>query len=111
MMGYTQYFNRRNKRSGSLFQGKFKAKAIKTNEQLIYVSAYINGNPEIHRISKANQWPWSSYSEYISNKKGFCSTKAILDQFENKKDYKKYINRVINNSIEVKKVIKDCLIE
>src|SRR3989344_6008505 len=33
--GYTMYFNERNKRSGSLFQGKFKSKHINSNEYLL----------------------------------------------------------------------------
>jgi len=32
--GYTSYFNKKNKRSGSLFEGSHKAVAIKTDEQL-----------------------------------------------------------------------------
>src|SRR6266481_8166134 len=34
-MGYAKYFNIRHKRSGSLFQGKFKAVHLETNEQLL----------------------------------------------------------------------------
>src|SRR3989344_7025083 len=33
--GYTWYFNNRHKRSGALFQGRFKSVHIKSNEQLL----------------------------------------------------------------------------
>src|SRR3990167_226271 len=42
--GYTWYFNNKNKRSGSLFQGPFKAKHIDSNEYLLHVSVYVNLN-------------------------------------------------------------------
>ena len=42
--GYTMYFNEKDKRSGSLFQGKFKSKHIHSNEYLLRVSAYVNLN-------------------------------------------------------------------
>jgi len=40
---YTMYFNKKLKRSGSLFQGKFKSIHIDSNEYLLYLSAYVNG--------------------------------------------------------------------
>jgi len=42
--GYSSYFNKKNKRSGSLFQGRFKAVHIDSNEYLLYLSAYVNKN-------------------------------------------------------------------
>ncbi|MEA3398162.1 MAG: transposase [Patescibacteria group bacterium] len=70
-LGYTRYFNNKNNRSGSLFQGIYQAVPIKTDAQLLYVSAYINGNPEIHKISKADKWPWSSYLDYLGKQKDY----------------------------------------
>ena len=42
---YTMYFNKKNDRSGSLFQGTFKAKHITKDTYLKYLFAYINLNP------------------------------------------------------------------
>src|SRR3989344_3471256 len=42
---YTMYFNTINKRSGSLFQGTFKAKHIEEDKYLEYLYAYIHLNP------------------------------------------------------------------
>lgn len=42
---YTMYFNKRYERSGSLFQGKYKAKHAVNDEYLKYLISYIHLNP------------------------------------------------------------------
>lgn len=48
--GYTNYFNEKNKRSGSLFQGRFKASHVASNEYLLHLSAYVNLNDKVHQL-------------------------------------------------------------
>lgn len=90
--GYTMYFNKKYDRSGVLFQGNFKAVHIDSNEYLLYVSAYVNCNSEVHGIMDAVKYRWCSFSEFISNGCGeICTNKGIiLGQFKNKDDYKEY---------------------
>jgi putative transposase len=45
MTGYTMYFNRRHERTGTLFQGKFKATHADNDLYLKYLIAYIHLNP------------------------------------------------------------------
>jgi REP element-mobilizing transposase RayT len=49
--GYTMYFNQKNNRTGSLFQGKFKAKHIVTDQSLSQVVAYVYRNNLVHSIT------------------------------------------------------------
>jgi REP element-mobilizing transposase RayT len=42
---YSMYFNKKYKRSGTLFEGKFKAKHVQTDEYLKYLFSYIHLNP------------------------------------------------------------------
>ncbi|OIO31703.1 MAG: hypothetical protein COZ49_01435 [Candidatus Yonathbacteria bacterium CG_4_10_14_3_um_filter_47_65] len=42
---YSMYFNNRNKRTGGLFEGRFKAKRVDTDEYLKYLFAYVHLNP------------------------------------------------------------------
>jgi len=90
--GYTWYFNKKHKRSGSLFQGTFKSKHIDSNEYLLHLSAYINLNDKLGGL--AAKLGKSSWQEYISLDKSFskiCVKKDIvLDQFDSKKDYEKF---------------------
>jgi putative transposase len=45
LTAYSMYFNRKNNRTGTLFEGKFKAKHINSDEYLKYLFAYIHLNP------------------------------------------------------------------
>jgi putative transposase len=93
--GYTNYFNRKYERSGSLFQGPFKAIHIDSNEYLLYLSAYVNRNYFIHGYqegslapmgaklpSYANEWKYCSVLDYIGKRGGtLCEKNIILNQF------------------------------
>jgi len=89
--GYTMYFNKKNDRSGVLFQGKFKSARVNSNEYLLYLSAYINCNSQVHGISDARGYRWCSFGEY----RGFdgkinCKKEIVLGQFRKYSDYEKY---------------------
>lgn len=91
-IAHTMYFNEKYKRTGVLFQGTFKATQIKPNA-LLYLSAYVNCNSEVHGISRTEVYRWSSFPEYIGKrKKGLCAVgkKIILDNFKGGEDYKKF---------------------
>jgi len=93
---YTNYFNLKYNRSGSLFEGKYKARHVQDNASLLWLSAYINGNPEIHQIAKANNYKWSSYPYYLDKrKKDICNQKEVLDQFEDVSEYQDFVKMVI----------------
>ena len=110
--GYTGYFNNKYNRTGSLFEGTFKSIQIITNEYLLWLSAYVNGNADIHRIAKIENWHWSSYKDYLELRPGtLCNKKVILCQFKNIKEYKNLVETVIRDSKERKNEIKKYLLE
>lgn len=88
-ISYTMYFNKKHKRTGSLFGGKFKSIHIDSNEYLLYLSAYVNYNHFIHGFKK--DWEFSSFKDYIGERNGvLCNKKDILGQFKNVKEYKEF---------------------
>jgi len=110
--GYTMYFNEKYKRSGSLFQGTFKSIQVKTDGYFWQLSCYINGNPEIHKISKAEDYKWSSYRDYLEKRNGTLSNKnIILKDFDNIKEYKNLVDMVIKESQRRKSDIKKYMLE
>lgn len=107
--GYTRYFNHKHERSGVLFQGKFKAAHIDSNEKLIYLSAYVNGNHKIHGIKDGGKF--SSLVEYFSGKKILCNPKSVLGQFDSVSGYRSYMQNTVKEIRDVREEMKKFIIE
>ena len=81
--GYARYFNLKHSRKGYVFQNRFLAVFIKTDEQLKIVFAYIHANPvslvepkwkekgirNFKRVIQfIKEYKWSSFSDYLGKK-------------------------------------------
>ncbi len=62
---YTVYYNRRHKRSGHLYQGRYKAIIVDKDSYLLTLSRYIHLNPV--KIKKIRKLPVSGQMEYLRN--------------------------------------------
>lgn len=85
---YTQTFNRRHKRTGHLFQGRYKAILIQKDSHLLAVCRYVVLNPVRARITESpDQWKWSSYLATAGKARAHpcLSTDWILDQLSCKR--------------------------
>lgn len=100
--GFTKYFNNKYQRTGSLFQGTYKAVHIDSNEYLLHLSAYVNLNNKVHRIENN----FSSWEEYINNRAGFCKKDIILNQFNNINEYKNFAENSLTDILERKEMEK-----
>lgn len=94
---YSRYFNIRTNRTGPLLTGKFQAVRIETDEQLLHVSRYIHLNPITSSLVKTfnqlKKYKWSSFTEYYcSSENKICNPKLILDFFNSKKHYSRFLN-------------------
>lgn len=114
--GHTNYFNNKYDRNGALFQGRFKAVHINTNEHLLHSSAYVNLNDRVHKLDQLrSRTPklvksQSSFAEYIGEnkrRKDFCSKDIIVDQFKNKKEYQKFAESSLADILERRADMKD----
>lgn len=111
--GYTMYFNNRYKRTGSLFQGVFKASHIDSNEYLLHSSVYVNLNDRVHKIGDGSSK--SSWNEYTGKSPSdFCKKDIILGQFNNSNSYKIFAESSLADIMERKeaeKELEDLLLE
>jgi len=109
--GYTKYFNNKYKRSGALFQGRFKSVHIDSNEYLLHLSAYINLNDRVHQLGSSTSKlvrSRSSWEEYINKgTKEICEKEIILGQFGNRNEYKEFALSSLESIIERKTELKD----
>ncbi|MEM2145687.1 MAG: transposase [Candidatus Jordarchaeaceae archaeon] len=116
---YVMYFNKKYSRVGPLFEGVYKAVLVKTTEQLMYLSAYIHGNPSVksNSISPISQgealnkllFQPSSLPEYLGLKTtNWVETSLILNLFPRQKgSYEKF---VLNN-LKPHKLIRSLILE
>lgn len=84
---YTLYFNKKYKRSGPLFQDRFKASQILIDEYLIHISRYIHLNP-----SNYLSWEYSSLPYYTGKlNAGWVMPDKITGLFE-RDNYLTFLN-------------------
>ena len=96
---YTQSFNRRHKRVGHLFQGRFKAILVERESHLLELCRYIVLNPlRVKGSCRSQTWKWSSYRSTagLAAVPGFLRTDWILAQFSKKraqaqKQYREFV--------------------
>ena len=70
-LSYVKAISKRYQRVGSLFQGRFQAIHVDTEEYLLYLTRYIHLNPvSANIVEKAENWEFSSYQEYIDLRQG-----------------------------------------
>jgi REP element-mobilizing transposase RayT len=107
--GYTKYFNYKYKRSGVLFQGRFKSVHIDSNEYLLHLSVYVNLNNLVHKLGLRPSRSKSSWEEYVGKGGGkICQNKeVVLGQFRNKKEYKEFAEKFVKGIIERKEMLKE----
>ena len=97
--GYTQYFNRRHKFVGHLFQGRYKAILCDKDSYLLELSRYLHLNPVRAKVVKdPGEYQWSSYGAYVQEKQcaPWMETAEVLQQLSGKgsearKLYRKYV--------------------
>lgn len=87
LSSYSQAINKQNKTTGSLFQQKTKAKILceeidgKKENYLENCFFYIHSNPvKAGLVKDLNDWPYSSYLDYIGQRKGALCNKEIFIQ-------------------------------
>lgn len=93
---YSHYFNTKYQRKGSLFEGRFKAVRVETNEQLLHLSRYIHLNPYssflISNLKRLTSYPYSSLPEYLGeNQINICQKEIVLNQFSGVNKYQEFV--------------------
>ena len=89
--GYTQAFNKQNKRMGSLFIPRYNRKKITSQEYLKNVINYIHQNPVHHGYAnRLDEWEYSSFNSLITDKPTKLNKQEVFDIFDDKKGFLEY---------------------
>lgn len=78
---YVYWYNKKYKRRGYLFQGRYKSEAVESDSYFLTVLRYIHQNPlKAKMVSDIADYPWSSYREYME-KSRICNIEFALNLF------------------------------
>ena len=66
---YVRHFNDSQKRTGTLWEGRYKSTLIQTERYLLACMAYIDLNPvRAALVAQARDYPWSSHGHYTGQR-------------------------------------------
>lgn len=101
---YTMYFNTKNDRNGTLFQGKFKSEHVGNDRYLKYLLAYIHLNPT--KLANLEQYAHSSYADFVGKsrlQRSILDMNVLPEYFPRPKDFKKEMKEWLKFREEITK--------
>jgi len=80
---YTRWVNKRQRRIGHLFQGRYKAILVERDSYLVELVRYIHLNPvRAGMVRDAEEYSWSGQRAYLGEEVlPWCTTEWVLKQF------------------------------
>ena len=103
---YTTYINIKKKRSGHLFQGRYKSILVDKDSYLLELSRYMHLNPVRAKMSaRPGEYPHSSYGAYIAGSDEIVATEPLLsllskDISDARVKYKAFVESAVGEKIE-----------
>jgi REP-associated tyrosine transposase len=100
---YTQRFNRRHRRDGSLFRGRYKAILIDADEYLSALVRYIHLNPvQASIVRQPEDYRWGSHRFYLEPKgaPSWLNTAEALEQIGGRKAFHEFVLSGNEESLE-----------
>ncbi len=112
---YVMYYNKKNKRTGPLYQGRYKSFLVEADEYLYHLSRYIHLNPlRAKMVKKPEDYKWSSYRYFTRDKisEKWLETGFILSDFARpikkaSRAYEKFVLEGIENEKQIRSYIKE----
>ncbi|HEX6982970.1 MAG TPA: hypothetical protein VF181_09435 [Balneolaceae bacterium] len=85
---YTQAFNKKYDRTGSLFDRPFKRRKVNEESYFCNLICYIHQNPQLHGlVNDYRVYPYSSYRVYLTDKQTKINTEETIKQFGGKEGF------------------------
>jgi len=99
---YTIYFNRKYKKVGHLFQGRYKSYLCDKDAYLLSLVRYVHLNPVRAKLVKtAKEYKWSSHQDYLYGSKGIVESDKFLRLFSEKtSDARRLYKAFMDESID-----------
>jgi hypothetical protein len=91
---YTQYFNRKHRKIGHLFQGRYKAIVCDKDEYLLGLVRYIHLNPiRANMVHKVDEYPYSGHRSYVEGRVSeVLDPDRVLDMVGGRAGYRRFVH-------------------
>jgi len=93
LTSYSRYFNKKYKRSGSLFESRYKASMISDESYLEHISRYIHLNPRHWQDYEYSSLPYYLQRDEVS----WIRPKRILEIFRTPEAYYEFVSDYVEN--------------
>jgi putative transposase len=93
LTSYSMYFNKKYKRSGPLFESRYKASLISDDAYLEHITRYIHLNPQLWQQYEYSSLPY--YLHQISD--DWIRTKRIDERFSTPNEYLQFVQDYVQN--------------
>ncbi|MFH1062630.1 MAG: transposase [Candidatus Omnitrophota bacterium] len=96
---YTVYYNKKRKKTGHLFQGRYKSIMVDEDSYFLELTRYIHLNPvRAKMVERPGEYKWSSYKGYLKNKTDkYIDYDALNDYLGmDSASYKEFVSNSIN---------------
>jgi putative transposase len=90
---YTQYFNRKHRKVGHLFQGRYKAIVCEKDEYLLTLVRYIHQNPVRAKLVRSiNEYRYSGHSAYAEGRVSeVLEPGRVLEMIGGRAGYRRFV--------------------
>ena len=94
---YASYFNEKYDRVGHLFEKRYGSKPVESESHALCAVRYILQNPARCGLAESQDYPWSSYSDYVNTSPqgqgvhGLTDTAAMLGELGSGRQFKEFV--------------------
>lgn len=100
MTSYSRYFNYKYKRTGPLFESRYKASHIDSSVYLDHISRYIHMNPRYWL-----RYKYSSLKYYLNdNSPEWLNPRPVLDLFESRGEYLEFLKQYQRHKSQIEEI-------
>lgn len=109
---YVKMFNKRYNRTGTLFEGRFKAIHVDREGYLLHLCRYIHANPvKDGLVARLEDWPYSNYHEWVGARNGsLVDREFVTANFPQPGLYRQFVQDYLDGRAQMPKGIKPYLL-
>jgi len=90
---YSKAYNKRYAHTGTLFEGRYRAKWVNSDSYLRHLCRYIHANPvKDGLVEHVEEWPYSNYLEWVGLRSGtLVGRQFIAEMFPDPAEYEEFV--------------------